>query len=102
MCRFGVASFVVPQVRGSGETFPAPRSRGMQAWFGHRRRHTETKLSYRWVIVAIGAVMTCVGIGAMFSLAGYLEPMSADTSWPRAGISCALMLCLLVFGIRSF
>src|SRR5258708_2128168 len=102
MCRFGVASFVVPQVRGSGETFPAPRSRGMQAWFGHRRRHTETKLSYRWVIVAIGAVMTCVGIGAMFSLAVYLEPMSADTGWSRAGISSAMTLGFLVIGVWSF
>jgi hypothetical protein len=26
-------------------------------------------LSYRWVIVGVGALMTCVGIGAMFSLA---------------------------------
>ncbi len=25
--------------------------------------------SYRWVIIAAGALMTCVGIGAMFSLA---------------------------------
>ena len=43
--------------------------------------------SYRWVIVAIGALMTCVGIGAMFSLAVYLEPMSTSTGWSRAGIS---------------
>jgi len=43
--------------------------------------------SYRWVIVAVGALMTCVGIGAMFSLAVYLEPMSAETGWSRAGIS---------------
>src|SRR5260370_37868950 len=102
MCRFGVASFVVPQVRGSGETFPAPRSRGMQAWFGHRRRHTETKLSYRWVIVAIGALMTCVGIGAMFSLAVYLAPMSADTGWSRTGISSAMTLDFLIMGVASF
>ncbi len=30
------------------------------------------QLSYRWVIVAVGALMTCVGIGAMFQLAVYL------------------------------
>jgi len=35
--------------------------------------------SYRWVIVAAGALMTCVGIGAMFSLAVYLQPMSEET-----------------------
>ena len=32
--------------------------------------------SYRWVIVAVGALMTCVALGAMFSLAIFLEPMS--------------------------
>src|SRR3989442_134445 len=53
-------------------------------------------LSYRWVIVAIGALMTCVGIGAMFSLAVYLEPMSANTGWSRAGISSAMTLDFLV------
>jgi MFS family permease len=60
------------------------------------------KLSYRWVIVATGALMTCVGIGAMFSLAVYLEPMSADTGWPRAGISSAMTLDFLVMGVASF
>ena len=35
------------------------------------------KLSYGWVIVAVGALMTCVAIGAMFSLAVFLQPMSA-------------------------
>jgi len=60
------------------------------------------KLSYRWVIVAIGALMTCVGIGAMFSLAVYLEPMSANTGWSRAGISSAMTLDFLIMGLASF
>ena len=58
--------------------------------------------SYRWVIVAIGALMTCVGIGAMFSLAVYLEPMSANTGWSRAGISSAMTLDFLIMGLASF
>src|SRR6266852_3165126 len=58
--------------------------------------------SYRWVIVAIGALMTCVGIGAMFSLAVYLEPMSANTGWSRAGISSAMTLDFLIMGVASF
>jgi MFS family permease len=58
--------------------------------------------SYRWVIVAIGALVTCVGIGAMFSLAVYLEPMSANTGWSRAGISSAMTLDFLVMGVASF
>lgn len=59
-------------------------------------------LSYRWVIVAVGALMTCAGIGAMFSLAVYLDPMSADTGWSRTGISSAMTLDFLVLGVASF
>jgi MFS family permease len=58
--------------------------------------------SYRWVIVACGALMTCVGIGAMFSLAVYLQPMSEDTGWSRTGISSAMTLDFLVMGAAGF
>src|SRR5260370_6264606 len=58
--------------------------------------------SYRWVIVAAGALMTCVGIGAMFSLAVYLAPMSVETGWSRTGISSAMTLDFLVMGIAGF
>lgn len=57
---------------------------------------------YRWILVAIGAVMTCVAIGAMFSLAVFLQPMSTATGWSRAGISTAMTLNFLVMGISSF
>ena len=62
----------------------------------------ETQSPYRWVIVAIGAVMTCVAIGAMFSLAVFLQPMSDDTGWTRAGISTAMTLNFLVMGAAGF
>lgn len=58
--------------------------------------------SYRWVIVAAGALMTCVAVGAMFSLAVFLDPMSAATGWTRAGISTAMTLDFLVMGIAGF
>jgi MFS family permease len=60
------------------------------------------KLSYRWVIVGVGALMTCVGIGAMFSLAVYLQPMSMATGWSRAGISSAMTLDFLTMGVAGF
>ncbi|RWD86429.1 MFS transporter [Mesorhizobium sp.] len=60
------------------------------------------KLSYRWVIVAAGALMTCAALGAMFSLAIFLEPMSLDTGWSRAGISSAMTLNFLVMGVGGF
>jgi MFS family permease len=60
------------------------------------------KLSYGWVIIAAGALMTCVGIGAMFSLAVYLQPMSVETGWSRAGISSAMTLDFLTMGVAGF
>src|SRR5260221_13498453 len=63
---------------------------------------TGMNLSYRWVIVAAGALMTCVGIGAMFSLAVYLAPMSVETGWSRAGISSAMTLDFLTMGVAGF
>jgi MFS family permease len=59
-------------------------------------------LSYRWVIVAVGALMTCVAIGAMFSLAIFLAPMSGQTGWSRTGISTAMTLDFLVMGAAGF
>src|SRR5689334_10105937 len=49
--------------------------------------------SYRWVIVAAGALMTCVAMGSMFSLAVYLEPMSTATGWSRADIGSTMTIC---------
>jgi MFS family permease len=58
--------------------------------------------SYRWTIVAVGALMTCVAIGAMFSLAVFLDPLATDTGWSRAGISGAMTLNFLVMGAGAF
>jgi MFS family permease len=58
--------------------------------------------SYRWVIVAVGALMSCVAIGAMFSLAVFLEPMTVETGWSRAGVSSAMTLNFLILGLGSF
>jgi MFS family permease len=60
------------------------------------------KSNYGWVIVAVGALMTCVAMGAEFSLAVYLPPMAADTGWSRAGISGAMTLDFLAMGLGGF
>ena len=60
------------------------------------------RVPYGWVIVAVGALMTCVAIGAMFSLAVFLEPMSTATGWSRAGISSAMTLNFIVMGLGAF
>jgi MFS family permease len=60
------------------------------------------QIPYRWVIVFAGGLMGCVAIGAMFSLAVFLEPMAAETGWSRAGISTAMTLDFLIMGIAGF
>jgi MFS family permease len=60
------------------------------------------KLPYRWMLVALGALMTCVAIGAMFSLAVFLKPMADATGWSRAGISSAMTLNFLFMGAGNF
>lgn len=60
------------------------------------------RVPYPWVIVAVGALMGCVAVGTMFSLAVFLEPMSTATGWSRAGISSAMTLNFLVMGLGAF
>ena len=60
------------------------------------------KLSYGWVVVGAGMLMTCIGIGAMISLAVFLQPIAADTGWSRSGISTAATLDFLCMGAAAF
>jgi MFS family permease len=57
---------------------------------------------YGWVVVAAGALITCVGMGSAFSLAVFLQPISADTGWSRTGVSSAATLVFIVMGFSAF
>lgn len=59
-------------------------------------------ISYRWVIVGAGALMTCVALGAMFSLAIFQVPIASATNWSHAGIASAMTLNFLVMGLGGF
>lgn len=58
--------------------------------------------NYGWIIVAAGAVITCLAMGAMFALPVYLQPIAAETGWTRAGISAAMTIGFLSMGIGGF
>ncbi len=60
------------------------------------------KLFYGWVIVGVGIVVTCIGMGTMMSLGVFMQPMSQDMGWSRAGISFAAVLNFLAMGFGSF
>ncbi len=55
-----------------------------------------------WPLVAAGALMGCVAVGAVFSLAVLLQPMSTATGWSRAGLSSAMTLGFLSMGLAGF
>ena len=56
---------------------------------------------YRWVIVAAGAVMGCIALGAMFSLPVLLRPITASTGWSTTGVSAAMTVGFLAMAVGS-
>ena len=58
--------------------------------------------NYGWIVVGAGALMTCVGMGAMLSLAVFLQPISESMGWSRGGVSAAATLDFLCMGIAAF
>jgi MFS family permease len=57
---------------------------------------------YGWVIVGAGMLITCVGLGAMFSLSIFLKPISEAMGWSRTGISTVALLNFAAMGIGAF
>src|SRR4051794_25282443 len=65
-------------------------------------KETAMKLRYGWGMVAVGGLMGCVAVGAMMSLAVFLQPITAATGWSRAAVSSAMTLNFLVMGAAGF
>jgi MFS family permease len=61
-----------------------------------------SSFNYGWVVVAAGALMTCVGFGTMLSLAVFLQPISQAMGWSVAGVSAAATLNFLFMGFAAF
>src|SRR4051794_41983017 len=57
------------------------------------------RVFYGWVIVAVGIVVGCIGMGGVMSLGVFLQPMADSLGWSRAGISTASTLAFLWMGI---
>lgn len=64
--------------------------------------HAMKDEKYGWVVVAVGALMTCVAFGSMFSLAVFLQPISETTGWSRGGVSAAATLNFIFMAIAGF
>ena len=59
-------------------------------------------MRYGWVVVAAGALMGCVAVGALMSLAVFLQPITDATGWTRTGVSSAMTVSFLVMGAAGF
>jgi len=55
-----------------------------------------------WAVVAAGALITWMAMGALLSLPVFLAPIAADTGWSRGGIGFAMTLNFLSMGVASF
>ncbi len=60
------------------------------------------KWHYGWVIVFVGALMTCIGAGALFSLPVFLKPIEADTGWSMTALGGSMSIAFLVMGAAGF
>ena len=60
------------------------------------------KLFYGWVIVAVGIVVGCIGMGGLMSFGVFLQPMANSLGWSRAGISTGSTLGFLSMGVGGF
>jgi len=108
-----------PMTPGHATAVPARWRTGIPHWHSAPAFHTGIPLAaaiwedagrekrrmerhYGWVIVAVGALLSCIGMGAMFSLAVFMGPIAAETGWSRAGISAAMTIAFLAMGVGAF
>jgi MFS family permease len=54
------------------------------------------------VVVGAAALITCVGMGALFSLGIFLKPIEEAMGWSRTGISVIALLNWIFMGVGSF
>ena len=62
----------------------------------------QRRVFYGWIIVGAGMLVTCMGLGAMFSLGVFLKPISESMGWSRTDVSTVALLNWICMGIGSF
>lgn len=61
----------------------------------------QPRLFYGWVVVGVSALITCVGMGALFSLGVFFKPIEESMGWSRTGISTIALLNWIFMGVGS-
>lgn len=57
---------------------------------------------YGWMMVATALVIIAVGMGLMFSLGVFMEPLEGSLGWHRGAIAQASLYGWIAFGVFSF
>ncbi len=57
---------------------------------------------YGWIVLGAAALITCIGMGTLFSLGIFLKPIEASMGWSRTGISTIALLNWIFMGVGSF
>src|SRR5438105_4640054 len=60
------------------------------------------RVFYGWIVVAASAAIVCIGMGALFALGVFLEPMADTMGWSRGAISSVALLNWMAMGVGSF
>jgi MFS family permease len=63
---------------------------------------TQGRVFYGWVVLAVSAVIICLGMGALSSLGVFLTPIEQSMGWSRSAISTVALLNWLAMGMGSF
>jgi MFS family permease len=63
---------------------------------------TQGRVFYGWIIVGAGMLVTCMGLGVMFSLGVFLKPITEAMGWSRTDISTVALLNWIFMGVGSF
>ena len=61
-----------------------------------------SRIFYGWIVVGASAAIICLGMGSLFSLGVFLEPMAESMGWSRGAISSVALLNWIAMGVGSF
>lgn len=64
--------------------------------------NTRPRFYYGWTVLGASALITCIAMGALFSLAVFLKPIEESTGWSRTGISTIALFNWVFMGVGSF
>ncbi|MFQ5520742.1 MAG: MFS transporter, partial [Candidatus Methylomirabilia bacterium] len=56
---------------------------------------------YAWIVLAAAIVIVSIGIGSLFSLGVFLQPIGYATGWSRSSISAIALFNWIVMGAGS-